>query len=294
MRHSIPSPSPVNRPTLRLVQDPAGTPYDAGGSSLGGYGMIPAAVYALGNGYALAVYAALAKHADNETGECWPSHDTIRKMTGWSKPTVIKAIRALADAGLVEIHEQRDHGMRRVNRYRLPLHQPANGRQSTTLPTLSTSLTQVVNDVDLGSKRRLHELNQRELNQRELERDTPLYPPKGKRARPPVRDGFDRWYAAYPRHEKRAEAERAWAKLPPDAPTTDELIAAVVAQRLADRERRYVPHPSSWLNGRRWDDDPPPPHSAAPPSPNGRYTAASMAASVIEAERRSAVKDGQR
>lgn len=69
---------------------------------------------------------------------------------------------------------------------------------------------------------------------------------------------FDRWYAVYPKHSGRAYAEKAWKKLDPDDEFTDELISAVKAQcagRWNGQDRRYIPDPSTWLNGGRWEDD---------------------------------------
>lgn len=68
----------------------------------------------------LAVYAVLSEHA-NKSGECWPSYDTIAKMIALSRPTVIKAIKTLAAAGLVEVIRRRDDlGRDRSHSYRLP------------------------------------------------------------------------------------------------------------------------------------------------------------------------------
>jgi hypothetical protein len=82
--------------------------------------------------------------------------------------------------------------------------------------------------------------------------------------------GFDRFWAAYPRHEKRAAAEKAWRALQPDEALVARLMAAVSWQSAsADWRRdggRFVPHASSWLNGRRWEDERPAP---SPPALDG-------------------------
>ena len=71
--------------------------------------------------------------------------------------------------------------------------------------------------------------------------------------------GFDRWYATYPRHTHRKAAEVAWQKLAPDAPLEEALLRAVEDQKRTHGWRkdggRYIPHPASWLNGRRWEDE---------------------------------------
>lgn len=76
----------------------------------------------------------------------------------------------------------------------------------------------------------------------------------------PFGNGFGVWYAGYPRKVARDAAERAWAKN-----VTDDNREAVwagwiaqerfwAAQKAVDDTK--IPHPASWLNGKRWQDDP--------------------------------------
>ena len=73
---------------------------------------------------------------------------------------------------------------------------------------------------------------------------------------------FERFWQAYPknRRKKKEAARRAWRKLNPDLALCRVMSAAL------ERDKRsrdwlkdsgaYIPHPSSWLNGRRWEDEP--------------------------------------
>lgn len=82
-------------------------------------------------------------------------------------------------------------------------------------------------------------------------------------------NSFEAFYAAYPRKVGRAAAEKAWAKHAPDAELAAKILAAVEAQKAAPRwkallakgEKEFIPHPSTWLNQRRWEDE-----VAAPPA----------------------------
>jgi len=71
---------------------------------------------------------------------------------------------------------------------------------------------------------------------------------------------FAEFYAAYPRKVAKPAALKAFNTLDPDRDTLKAMLAAIAAQGLADRcaagEDRYVPHPATWLNGRRWEDQP--------------------------------------
>lgn len=68
---------------------------------------------------------------------------------------------------------------------------------------------------------------------------------------------FNRFWAVYPRKESIGNAEKAWAKINPDDALTERIIEAVETATTKDnrfRERRYTPHPATWLNGREWEN----------------------------------------
>jgi hypothetical protein len=94
-----------------------------------------------------------------------------------------------------------------------------------------------------------------------------------------LRDGdaarFERWYSAYPRHEKRPDAERAWSKLLPDEDLTGRLVADVEARQLGRKwSEGYIEQPATYLNQRVWEDDIEPLRAArAAPAPNGNEPA---------------------
>lgn len=91
--------------------------------------------------------------------------------------------------------------------------------------------------------------------------DGGLFPePPGARVapRPPDLAHFSEFYAAFPRREGRAAAERAFLKALRDA-SAEKIIQG--ARRYAEHceyqrtERKYISHPATWLNKGRWDDE---------------------------------------
>lgn len=62
------------------------------------------------NPSALAVYVCLVRHAGWSDHECFPSLDTIAKQMRMSRPTVVKAVKALKAAGLIAVRKQRVPG----------------------------------------------------------------------------------------------------------------------------------------------------------------------------------------
>lgn len=81
-------------------------------------------------------------------------------------------------------------------------------------------------------------------------------------AKPKVHEfppGFDRFWQAYPRKTAKPQAAKAFARLRPDEPLLSRMLAALALQRQSAQWQRddgqFIPHPSTWLNGRRWEDE---------------------------------------
>lgn len=72
--------------------------------------------------------------------------------------------------------------------------------------------------------------------------------------------GFDRFYSVYPKKVARATALKAWKKSgADDSQTLTDTIIADVQRRIEGewkgRELQYIPHPSTYINQRRWEDE---------------------------------------
>jgi len=87
-------------------------------------------------------------------------------------------------------------------------------------------------------------------------------PPADPSAKPKVHEfppGFDRFWQAYPRKTAKPQAAKAFARLRPDEPLLSRMLAALALQRQSSQWQRddgqFIPHPSTWLNGRRWEDE---------------------------------------
>lgn len=72
-------------------------------------------------------------------------------------------------------------------------------------------------------------------------------------------EGFNAFYAAYPRHAGKADALKAWNKLKPDIVLQAKMGEALTAQKKSPQwtknNGQYIPMPSTWLNGKRWEDE---------------------------------------
>jgi hypothetical protein len=208
----------------------------------------------------LAVYCGLLRFAGKD-GRAWPSHNALAALLGCSRNTVIAAIRRLEAEGLVEVERANDG--KASNTYRLGLAPPTSANNGLVQQVDGGSAADglaPVQDLSRGSALNGHEPNL--MNQTHSPKASG---PEGA-SQPDLfaadRDGgFGRFWALYPRKEKKKAARREWASLAPDAAMQERILAAVAAQASSDQWRRdggrFIPSPDKWLNDRRWEDEPP-------------------------------------
>jgi hypothetical protein len=82
-----------------------------------------------------------------------------------------------------------------------------------------------------------------------------------KRKEKPLPDSFERFWKVYPYKSAKEKAKAAWIKLDPSEEVVERIIAAVERKRESDawleKGGKYIPLPTTYLNGRRWEDQEP-------------------------------------
>lgn len=74
-----------------------------------------------------------------------------------------------------------------------------------------------------------------------------------------VEESFDQFWDAYPNKKKKKDAHRVWLKIAKNHIIANDIIKHV--QRMATTEDwskekgKFVPHPTTYLNGERWNED---------------------------------------
>jgi hypothetical protein len=63
---------------------------------------------------------------------------------------------------------------------------------------------------------------------------------------------FETFYSLYPRKVSKTNAEKAWKK---QKCVLSEIMPALQKQMKLWTDPQFIPHPASWLNGRRWEDE---------------------------------------
>lgn len=64
----------------------------------------------------------------------------------------------------------------------------------------------------------------------------------------------ERFWPAYPRHDAKADAEKAFVKARGKV-ELEPMLAALERQKRGWTETKFIPYPATWLNGERWLDD---------------------------------------
>jgi hypothetical protein len=91
-------------------------------------------------------------------------------------------------------------------------------------------------------------------------RNTPVLTPQ---VTPHKEDGadeaFDQFWQQYPNKVAKANALKAWKKIKPDDALLVKILASLTVAKDSDGwkkdEGKFIPHPATWLNGRRWEDE---------------------------------------
>jgi hypothetical protein len=96
----------------------------------------------------------------------------------------------------------------------------------------------------------------------------PKRPRRQRKSRPESHPRFDEWYAAYPLHQDRGDAEKAYAEVVAKGADPDDLLAGAIRYQDDPKVKNgYTKGPARWLRAKCWLDEPAPPRGQS--SANG-------------------------
>ena len=182
----------------------------------------------------------LANRSSNDDWCCWPSINNLAKECGCSRRNISDTIKKLEEKGILRVERsKKSSDENNVNKYFLVARGSATiapGGSATIAPGSATIAPGVVQ---------------------------PLHP---NLSIEPVKETinlssktetitFDQFYSAYPKHVKRVDAEKSWKKL---NGMDKSIIMEDIAKRklsLQWQDKQFIPAPSAYLNGKRWEDE---------------------------------------
>lgn len=72
-------------------------------------------------------------------------------------------------------------------------------------------------------------------------------------------NGFDIFWKSYPRRVGKKDAMRVWAKIPHSEELDKKILTALERHKKQDQWKKdggqYIPHPTTWLRGEKWNDE---------------------------------------
>lgn len=175
----------------------------------------------IGDPAAKLLLLALADRADKETGQCWPSLARLAEDTEMSAATIKRRLIQLEERGFI-IRTQRDQ---QSTLYTLALTELGVAPTEPT-PWLSQSHEPINDNLSENQKNIL------------------------------VNQQFEDWWQHYPKKTGKGQARNAYRGAVKKV-THEELIEAAdrFSQQCQHKEKQFIPHASTWLNGERWLDE---------------------------------------
>ena len=200
---------------------------------------------------AIRIYALIARYADNDTLQAFPSRDTLAERANCHVRSVDRAVKELVKAGAIVKSHRMNGDSYTSNLYTVKRVPPKGVRFSDRVatpqsPPSDTTVARVGTPVSPPSDTGVA-----------LTRTSELEPNEQK----PVNyiGEFDQFWNIYPKKADKALAKRSFQKALKRT-TLDVILAG--AERYRDdpnRDPEYTKNPSTWLNADAWDNDPLPP-----------------------------------
>lgn len=104
--------------------------------------------------------------------------------------------------------------------------------------------------------------------EKEIEKDKEIYTRAGARTREDTDQRFEQFWTAYPRKVGKPKAKQAFEKAVKDEETFEAVMEGLRRYKRTEQWNRdgieFVPHPTTWLNQRRWEDEIPEPAQRIP------------------------------
>lgn len=223
----------------------------------------------------------LANHTNGQTGRCDPSLNRLAEECGMSRDTVIRAMKRLEEKGLIRVIRRTLEGAQISNSYRLAMPGVVMEGGVEVVEVVTTPVAKCdrgpVAQCNGGSSTMQRGPVAGCYSKQEVEPgiepnpQTPTTPTgaaarsgtslKTKTLKPCLQEEmFNRFWSCYPRKVKKPSALKAFKKINPTEDLLSSMLKAVESQKKTDQWKKdngaFIPHPSSWLNDRRWEDEP--------------------------------------
>jgi len=217
------------------------------------------------------VLVAYAKHANDQTLICWPSQQTIMKISCiGNKRTIRAAIHRLKDLNFLIPTGKRHGESNRVIEYRINIAEIRKYNRGSSAPITHDEMGAVL-PLDGGSSVPITDDEMGAV----MHLDGGSYAPRMGAVLPPriskgiykginntvtakntvtYTDDFLLFWKAYPRNANKKAAFKAWQKINVGK---EIILNALESHKKSEQWQKpqFIPHAATWLNNERWEDD---------------------------------------
>jgi hypothetical protein len=216
----------------------------------------------------------LGKERELKPGQLYTGRLIISTETGLSHQQVRTSLKILSNTGFLTNETTNKGSVITIINYEYyqsleqerPAEQPASNQQATSKQPASNQ--QVTTDEEVKKLR---------------SKEKTLKPLCEKNSHD---ERFDLFWSQYPRHVNKTKAMTSFRRMVNG--NFDAIMAALAKQKISDQwtrdDGKYIPHPTTWLNGKRWEDD-------LPEKENYRGNLNETQKAVLEAKRRREEKE---
>lgn len=203
----------------------------------------------------------LQVHTTRKDGFCWRSQDELFKDTGLTPRMQRLAIELLVENELLTTKNTMIIGTAiKCKHYKLTEKYIADRANdfigyddlSQPKPKVTKRNNRKLQNVTTESDEKSQSVNSnKHSNQHSSKENT-------KRKSDELEERFAKFWKAYPKKVGKETAKKAFIKLSPKDSDIDLWISAIERQKTTRqwRDPQYIPYPSTWLNGKRWEDLP--------------------------------------
>jgi len=193
---------------------------------------------------AVRLYCVFRRYAD-QNGQCFPGRKALAEKCRVSEATVDRLIDELVGIGALQVRNRRtESGQYLSSIYKVFSTRGVYSPTSTGVLTHEYRGVLTSDDITKASKNESHEPEQTHM----------LTVPVSEPAPP---SDFTEFWELYPRKVGKTKAQKVWGRLSKQ----DRVEAFTGLQqhlrwwRVKQVAVEFIPHPTSWLNARRWEDE---------------------------------------
>lgn len=203
-----------------------------------------------GGGSELLAMLALADWSDDD-GRCFPAVAAIARKVRLKERQTQRVVNRLINDGFVIVEANKGGGIPgESRRYRIVLNRLTGVPYDTRTGDTHDTPTGAPEDAD-----GCHFAPDRGV----LDDTLTVIEPSLTVSRLSQPDGFDSFWVAYPKKQAKGDAQKAWKKLKPNVSLIASILKAIEVQKSSESwtkdNGKFIPHPATWLNGRRWEDE---------------------------------------